>query len=158
MLKWTWLSVIVVILDQLTKNIALNVLEPYQPVAVMPVFNWTLMFNTGAAFSFLHDAGGWQRWFFALVAVIVSIVIIAWMKRLQDNEKGQAIALAMILGGAVGNVIDRLYLGHVIDFIDVYYKNAHWPAFNLADSAISLGVAIIVIDSLRQMRAEKKQD
>ena len=149
MLKWIWLTVVVVILDQLTKYIASTELTLYIPHAVMPMFNWTLMHNTGAAFSFLADAGGWQRWFFAVIAVVVSAVIVYWLKQLAQHEKWQAIALALILGGAVGNVIDRIWLGYVVDFIDVYYQHWHWPAFNLADSAISIGVAMIIIDSLR---------
>ena len=155
MLKWTWLAVVVVILDQLTKYIASTSLEMYQPVAVMPMFNWTLMHNTGAAFSFLADAGGWQRWFFAIIALVISVVIIAWIQRLKQDEKWQAIALALILGGAIGNVIDRIWLGYVVDFIDVYYKQWHWPAFNIADSAIFIGVVMIIIDSIREYRVER---
>lgn len=156
MLKWLWLAVVVVILDQLTKYIASTSLILYKPVAIMPMFNWTLMHNTGAAFSFLHDAGGWQRWFFAIIAVVVSVVIVLWIKRLQQHEKWQAAALALILGGAIGNVIDRIWLGYVVDFIDVYYKTSHWPAFNIADSAISIGVAMIIIESIREYRAERQ--
>ena len=158
MLKWIWLSAVVVILDQLTKYIASTSLVLYKPVAVMPMFNWTLMHNTGAAFSFLHDAGGWQRWFFAIIAIVVSVVIVLWIKRLEQHEKWQAVALALILGGAIGNVIDRVWLGYVVDFIDVYYGSSHWPAFNIADSAISIGVALIIIESIREYRAEQKTD
>jgi len=158
MLKWIWLAIVVVIVDQLTKYIASNSLEMFQPVAVMPMFNWTLMHNTGAAFSFLAEAGGWQRWFFALIALIVSVVIVLWIKRLEAHEKWHAIALALILGGAIGNVIDRIWLGYVVDFIDVYYKTSHWPAFNIADSAISVGVAMIIIESIREYLAEKSNE
>jgi signal peptidase II len=158
MLKWLWLSFVVVILDQLTKFVASTSLILYKPVAVMPMFNWTLMHNTGAAFSFLHDAGGWQRWFFALIAIVVSTVIFLWIKRLQQHEKWQAIALAMIMGGAIGNVIDRLWLGYVVDFIQVYYQQWYWPAFNVADSAISVGVAIIIIDAIREARKSKNSN
>ncbi|MDH5370195.1 MAG: signal peptidase II [Gammaproteobacteria bacterium] len=156
MFKWIWLAVVVVILDQITKYIASTSLEMLQPVAVMPMFNWTLMHNTGAAFSFLADAGGWQRWFFAIVALVVSTVIVLWLKRLEQHEKWQAIALALILGGAIGNVIDRIWLGYVVDFIQVYYQQWYWPAFNIADSAISIGVAMLIIDSIREYRAERK--
>jgi signal peptidase II len=158
MFKWIWLAVVVVILDQLTKYIASTSLEMLQPVAVMPMFNWTLMHNTGAAFSFLADAGGWQRWFFAIIALVVSIVIVLWIKRLEQHEKWQAIALALILGGAIGNVIDRIWLGYVVDFIQVYYQQWYWPAFNIADSAIFVGVAMIIIDSVREYRAERKNN
>ena len=155
MLKWIWLAVVVVILDQLTKYIASTSLELHQSVAVMPMFNWTLMHNPGAAFSFLANEGGWQRWFFAVIAIAVSAVIVLWIKRLQQHEKWQAVALALILGGAIGNVIDRIWLGYVVDFIDVYYGHMHWPAFNIADSAITIGVVLIIIDSIREYRAEK---
>ena len=156
MLKWIWLAIVVVVLDQLTKYIASTSLTMYQPVAVMPMFNWTLMHNTGAAFSFLADAGGWQRWFFAVIAVVVSVVIVLWIKRLEQHEKWQAIALALILGGALGNVIDRIWLGYVVDFIQVYYQQWYYPAFNIADSAIVIGVGMIIIDSVREYRAEKQ--
>lgn len=158
MLKWIWLAVVVVILDQLTKYIASTSLEMYQPIAVMPMFNWTLMHNTGAAFSFLAESGGWQRWFFAAIALVVSAVIVLWIKRLEQHEKWQAIALALILGGAIGNVIDRIYLGYVVDFIQVYYQQWYWPAFNIADSAISVGVAMIIIESIREYLAERKNN
>ena len=155
MLKWIWLTVVVIVLDQLTKYIASISLEMYKPIAVMPMFNWTLMHNTGAAFSFLADAGGWQRWFFALIAVVVSVVIVLWIKRLQQHEKWQAIALSLILCGAIGNVIDRIWLGYVVDFIQVYYQQWYWPAFNIADSAIFIGVVMIIIDTIRESRAER---
>ena len=158
MLKWIWLTVVVVILDQLSKYVASTSLEIHQPIAVMPMFNWTLMHNPGAAFSFLADQGGWQRWFFAVIAVVVSIVIVLWIKRLQQHEKWQAIALALILGGAVGNVIDRIWLGYVVDFIQVYYQQWYWPAFNIADSAISIGVVMIIIESVREYIIERKKN
>ena len=158
MLKWLSLSVVVVLLDQLTKYIATISLVMYKPIAVMPMFNWTLMHNPGAAFSFLHDAGGWQRWFFSIIAVVVSAVITLWIKRLEQHEKWQAIALAFILGGAIGNVIDRIWLGYVIDFIEVYYQHWYFPAFNIADSAITIGVAMIIIDSLREYLRDRKND
>lgn len=158
MLKWIWLATVVVIFDQLTKYIASSSLEMYQPIAVMPMFNWTLMHNTGAAFSFLANEGGWQRWFFAVIAVVVSVVIVLWIKRLEQHEKWQAIALALILGGAIGNVIDRIWLGYVVDFIQVYYQQWYWPAFNVADSAITVGVAMIIIDSIREHLTERKNN
>jgi signal peptidase II len=157
MLKWIWLAVVVVVIDQLTKYIASTSLEIFQPVAVMPMFNWTLMHNPGAAFSFLANEAGWQRWFFALIAVVVSGVIFLWIKRLERHDKWLAIALALILGGAVGNVIDRIWLGYVVDFIQVYYQQWYWPAFNIADSAISIGVVMIIIDSVREYRTDTKQ-
>lgn len=158
MLKWIWLSVVVVIFDQVTKYIASNLLDMSQSVAVIPMFNWTLRHNTGAAFSFLAGAGGWQRWFFAVIAVVVSAVIVLWIKRLEQHEKLQAIALALILGGAIGNVIDRIWLGYVVDFIHVYYQQWDFPAFNIADSAITIGVVLIIIDSIREYYTERQQN
>ncbi|HFE39226.1 MAG TPA: lipoprotein signal peptidase [Gammaproteobacteria bacterium] len=150
MLKWTILSLVIVILDQLSKALASANLIMFDPVPIMPLFNLTLMHNEGAAFSFLHDAGGWQRWFFTGLASVVSIVIIIWIKKLSAQEKGMAISLSLILGGALGNLIDRMRFGYVVDFIDVYYGTAHWPAFNIADSSIFVGAVIMIIFSFRE--------
>jgi len=155
MLKWTIISVVVIILDQITKAIATAKLVMFDPVAVMPMFNFTLMHNEGAAFSFLSDAGGWQRWFFTVLATIVSIAIFIWIKKLTPQEKGMAISLSLILGGAIGNLIDRVRFGYVVDFIDVYYNDWHWPAFNIADSAIFVGAAIMIIFSFREEKKTK---
>ncbi len=148
MLKWIWLSVLVVVLDQLTKQLAAAYLNYAEPVAMMPLFNLTLMHNTGAAFSFLSQAGGWQRWFFAAIALLVSTGIIFWLKRLGHDKLWEALALALVMGGAIGNVVDRIIYGYVIDFLDFYYGAWHWPAFNVADIAIVVGAAILIIDSL----------
>jgi signal peptidase II len=121
----------------------------FDPVAIIPSFNLTLMHNQGAAFSFLSDAGGWQRWFFTALASVVSIAIIIWITRLKPEEKMTALSLALILGGALGNLIDRVRFGYVVDFIDVYYNTSHWPAFNIADSAISVGAVIMIIASFK---------
>jgi signal peptidase II len=142
------LSAVVVALDQLTKQLADRYLSAYDPLPVMPSFNLTLSFNPGAAFSFLADAGGWQRWFFTVLAIGVSAAIVVWLRRITPGEWRLGVGLALILGGAVGNVIDRLIYGHVIDFIDVYYGDWHWPAFNIADSAITVGAAFLIVDSL----------
>lgn len=149
MLKpWMWLSVLVVVLDQATKYLAETLLVLHQPVPVWSWFNLLLTYNTGAAFSFLADAGGWQRWFFLGLGVAVSVGLVVWLMRLRPGEQRLAVALALILGGAVGNLIDRAWLGQVIDFIQLYYDRWYWPAFNLADSAISVGAVLLVIDSL----------
>ncbi len=155
MLKWLWVSVVVIGLDQLTKLWASSALDYAVPVAVIPYFNLTLLHNTGAAFSFLSEAGGWQRWFFALMALAVSTVILLWLKRLPSTKVWLAVALALVLGGALGNVWDRIYLGYVVDFIDLYYQGWHWPAFNIADSAISVGAVMLIIDSLRSENGKK---
>ena len=157
MLKWLGLSLLIIVLDLWTKSIASANLTMFQPVPVFPGFNFTLMHNRGAAFSFLSDASGWQRWFFTIVALVVSVVIVVWMHKLKPHERLTAIALAMILGGALGNVWDRITLGYVVDFIDVYYGDAHWPAFNIADSAISVGVVLYILDTILESRRATKQ-
>lgn len=157
MLKWLWISVVVVILDQYTKYLASEQLVLHQPLPVMPLLNFTLMHNEGAAFSFLSDAGGWQRWFFTVVAIVLGVVIFFWIKKLGKTALWRTIALCLILGGAIGNVWDRIQLGYVVDFIQVYYRSWAWPAFNVADSAISIGVVMIVLEMLREMRQEHKQ-
>jgi len=155
-LKWLWITALVVILDLYTKSIASDMLRMYQPVAMFPGFNFTLMHNKGAAFSFLSDQSGWQRWFFSIIAVVVSGVILVWLKNLSKGQIWMAVALSLILGGAVGNVYDRITLGYVVDFIDVYYGTAHWPAFNIADSAICVGAVMFIIDAIRG--GDKKSD
>jgi len=149
MLKWLGLAVLVTVLDLWSKSIASSYLVLYQQVPVFPGFNWTLAHNPGAAFSFLSKEPGWQRWFFSAIALVVSIGITIWMKRLASTQVMLAAALALILGGAMGNLWDRMTLGYVVDFIDVYYGQSHWPAFNLADSAIFLGAVLLVLDSFR---------
>ena len=146
-MKWLWLSALVVFLDQVTKLLATHSLQLHTPLAVLPGFNLTLMHNTGAAFSMLSQAGGWQRWFFILLTVIVSIAIVIWLQNLQRHRRWMACCLALILGGALGNLCDRVILGYVVDFIDVYYHDLHWPAFNIADSAITIGAIMLIIDS-----------
>ncbi len=148
MLKWLWLSALVIAFDQVTKYMVTDSLQLFQSIPIMPSLNLVLAHNTGAAFSFLSDAGGWQRWFFAVLAIAVSIVIVVWLKRLKKNERRLAVALSLVLGGAVGNVWDRIVHGYVVDFIDVYYGDWHWPAFNVADSAICVGAALLIIDAL----------
>lgn len=155
MLKWTWVAALVIILDQLTKQLATSYLNYAEPLAVMPLFNLTLVHNTGAAFSFLSQAGGWQRWFFAAIALLVSAGILLWLKRLSTDKLWEALALALVLGGALGNVWDRILLGHVVDFLDFYYGSWHWPAFNVADMAITAGAVILVIDTLRSHKQSR---
>jgi len=150
--NWMILAAIVVIADQITKSIATAELILYKSVAVMPMFNFTLMHNEGAAFSFLSDAGGWQRWFFTVISFVVSVLLIFWIKKLKPEEKIQAIAFSLILGGAIGNLIDRVRFGYVVDFIEIYWNSNgqqySWPAFNIADSAITIGVVILVIEAV----------
>jgi len=148
--RWLWLSALVVALDQGTKWMAEAALDPYLPVPLVPSFNLTLMYNEGAAFSFLAGAGGWQRWFFAGLGTLITIALGVWLHRLKATERVTAIGIGLVIGGAVGNLIDRILTGRVVDFIDVYYAGWHWPAFNLADSAISVGVALLLIATLRE--------
>lgn len=147
MLKWLWLSLIVLVLDQWSKVAIDNSMRLYESISIFPYFNLTYVHNTGAAFSFLSEAGGWQRWFFAAMALIISVVLVVWLSRLKKHETLLAVALALVLGGAVGNLIDRLAYGYVIDFLDFYYQTWHFPAFNVADSAISLGVFLMLLES-----------
>lgn len=147
-LSWLWLSLLVIVLDLLSKNIVSSKMVLGQSIEVLPVFSWTLAHNYGAAFSFLHDAGGWQRWFFAGIALVVSVGIVWWLKTLQANARFLALALALVLGGAIGNLYDRILLGYVVDFIHVHYGSWNFPAFNIADSAITVGAIMLVIDSL----------
>jgi len=143
-----WLSVLVVLLDQVSKFWIMARFEEYEVLTVWPVFNLTLVYNTGAAFSFLSDAGGWQRWFFIGVALLVSAVMIVWLGRLRADERLAGYGLALVIGGAVGNLIDRIWLGKVVDFLQWHWHDWYWPSFNLADSAITLGVILLLLDGL----------
>jgi signal peptidase II len=151
-LRWLWLSLGVIGLDQITKQLIEASFAFRESLAVLPFFNLTLVYNQGAAFSFLSDQGGWQRWFFVVLAIVVTIVLISWMRKLSKHERFVAIALSLIIGGAVGNLIDRIIYGHVIDFVDLYYGQYHWPAFNVADSAIVLGVGFMLFDLIFDKR------
>jgi signal peptidase II len=146
-LKWLWVSVVVLLLDQCTKLLADAMLVLHQPVAVVPYLSMYKAYNSGAAFSFLGDASGWQRWFFIALAMIVIGVLVVWLRRLPAHETRTSLALSLILGGAAGNLVDRLVYGYVIDFIDVYYDSWHWPAFNVADAAISVGAFLLLLDA-----------
>lgn len=147
--RWLSLAALVVCLDQLTKALAIANLGLHQPLAVAPSFNLTLTYNAGAAFSLLSGAGGWQRWLFAGLALAVCGFIVGWLRSLGPGQAWTAAALALVMGGAVGNLIDRLVRdGLVVDFVDVYYREWHWPAFNLADSAIFVGAALLIVTAL----------
>ena len=148
--KWyVLLALVVLIADQMTKWWAQMSLPMAQPIKVTDFLNWFLIYNLGAAFSFLSQAGGWQRWFFTVIGIVAAIVII-WLLQKNTHDRPFCLALSLILGGAIGNVIDRLLYGAVVDFIDVHYDGWHWPAFNIADSAISIGATLIVINEIRR--------
>ncbi len=146
-LRWYGLAAVVIALDLFTKHLASTQLQYGQPVEVFSWFNLTLLHNTGAAFSFLSDAGGWQRWLFSGIAIVISLVLVVWLYRLPREQTLLAAALALILGGALGNLWDRVTLGYVVDFISVHYGGWYFPAFNIADSAVSVGAACMLLDS-----------
>lgn len=157
---WLWLLVsgTVVWADMVTKQWASEVLTLYRPHELNSWLNMTLAHNYGAAFSFLSDAGGWQRWLFTALSATVSVVLIIWVLRLPRREWCVGLALGLVIGGALGNLADRVQLGYVIDFIDVHYRNWHWPAFNVADSAITCGVALLLLDAVRQALPGKTKE
>ena len=140
-------------LDQLSKNLAEHALLTQQELVLLPFLSLQLTYNTGAAFSFLHDAGGWQRWFLSALSGAIMLWLVAWIRRLRPTERRLVWPLAMILGGATGNLIDRLHAGAVTDFIVLHYRNWYWPTFNLADAAISVGVIVLILLSLRRTSA-----
>ena len=157
--SWLWLLVsgTVVWADMVTKQWASEVLTLYRPYELSPWLSMTLAHNYGAAFSFLSEAGGWQRWLFTALAAGVSIGLIVWVLRLPRREWLTGLALALVIGGALGNLADRVQLGYVIDFVDVHYGNWHWPAFNVADSAITCGVVLLLLDAVRQTWRQRKK-
>jgi len=149
MARWLWLSLLVVVLDQGTKWLAEALLVPFQPLSLLPQLNLSLMYNEGAAFSFLANAGGWQRWLFAGFALLMTFALLVWLLRLAKGEWITALALSLVIGGALGNLIDRIQTGRVVDFIDFYVGTWHWPAFNVADSAISIGIVLLLVTSIQ---------
>ena len=148
-LRWLWLTVICLVADQLSKYLIISNFDLYQSINVLPFFNLTYVQNPGAAFSFLADQSGWQRWFFTAVASIASVIFIYWLAKTPKEHSMLNIAFALILSGAVGNLIDRALFGYVIDFLDFYINDTHWPAFNIADSMIFIGAALMIIDSFK---------
>lgn len=157
-LPWLWLTFIFLVLDQVTKHWVANTMDLYQSINILPFFNLTYVHNPGAAFSFLADQGGWQRWFFTAIAVVASVVFFVWLKRTPRTQKLLVVALALMLSGALGNLIDRVLFGYVIDFLDFFIGNNHWPAFNIADSVIFVGAALMIIDSFKNPETSKQPD
>ena len=157
-LAWLAVSVLVIALDQITKAIVRHALLPYMPHEVIPhVLNWTLAFNRGAAFSFLADSSGWQTWLFGILAVVVCIGLIVWLARTARRDWRTALPVALIIGGALGNLIDRLIHGQVTDFIQVYWQAWSFPAFNIADSAITVGAVLLIVFGLLGGHASQPQ-
>ncbi|MEW6991038.1 signal peptidase II [Colwelliaceae bacterium 6441] len=154
-LRWLWVTVVFLLLDQVSKQWVAGSMELGQSFNILPFFNITYAQNHGAAFSFLADQGGWQRWFFTSIAAVASIVFLVWLKRTPSNQPILAASLACMLSGALGNLIDRSLFGYVIDFLDFYVSGYHWPTFNVADSIIFIGAALMIIDSFKQEKANK---
>ncbi len=148
------LSLIIVVVDQITKQLAYQHLGGQPAVEILPVFSFVLVFNEGAAFGFLNDAGGWQHWLFITLAIVFSLVLLVWIWREHGRNGFLAIGLALILGGAVGNVIDRINAGYVIDFLLLHYQNWYFPAFNVADISITFGAIALIVDSLLLQKHE----
>jgi signal peptidase II len=155
MRKWLGVALAVIVADHLTKWWVSATLDYQEAIPVLPFFSLVRVHNTGAAFSLLADAGGWQRWFFIAIGVIATVIIVRLLQR-HGHEPGLAFPLALVLGGALGNVIDRVVLGHVVDFLYFHYHGFAWPAFNVADAAISVGAALLIWDSLRSKPATPK--
>ncbi|MFV0450257.1 MAG: signal peptidase II [Vibrio sp.] len=149
--RWLWLALLVFVADIGIKLVVMNGMGYgwESRIEILPFFNLLYVHNYGAAFSFLSDQAGWQRWFFTAIAFVVTGLLAFWMRRLPVSDKWNNIAYALIIGGAVGNVFDRVVHGFVVDYLDFYWGNYHWPAFNLADSAICIGAAMIILDSFR---------
>lgn len=147
-LRWLWLTALVVAIDQASKILLIERLPPYRPVAVLPSLNFLLTFNTGVSFSFLQLPGGWQRWPLSIFAIVIVAVLIGWLARISRDRGLLGAAVAIILGGAIGNLIDRVVNGEVTDFIQVYYGSWSFAIFNLADAAITIGVGLILLDNL----------
>ncbi len=153
-LRFLWLTALLIALDQVTKQWVISVFDLYESIEVMPYLNLTYVRNTGAAFSFLSDQGGWQRWLFTGLALLVSVVLLVWLRRNPVGLWRQNLAFSLILAGAIGNVIDRIMYGYVIDFLDVYVNDWHWPAFNVADMAITIGAVLMLLEAFFEQRQE----
>lgn len=145
---WLLIAAVVVALDLWTKSLATQMLQYGRPVEILPVLDFTLLHNRGAAFSFLSSAGGWQRWVFTIIALAVSIVLVVWTLQLKPHERWLSVTLPLILGGALGNLYDRLTLGYVVDFVHFHWQGRYFPAFNIADAAITAGAIMMIIDAL----------
>jgi signal peptidase II len=152
---WLGVSALVILLDWQSKHMASESLVLYSPREIFSWLNMTLAHNYGAAFSFLNEAGGWQRWFFAVLASAVCLILLVWLLRLPRQDWLTGLSLGLIIGGAIGNLIDRVQLGYVVDFIDVSFWDWHFPAFNVADSAITVGVVLLLLDSFLQARKQE---
>ncbi|HXD08073.1 MAG TPA: signal peptidase II [Burkholderiaceae bacterium] len=153
-LGWLGLSILVIVADQITKALIVRAFQLGEGITMTPFFDIVRVHNTGAAFSFLAGASGWQRWFFVGLGLVVGVFIVVMLRK-HAQQRLFACAMALILGGAMGNVVDRLVHGHVVDFLSFHWANWHFPAFNLADSAITVGAALLILDELRRVRRSR---
>lgn len=156
-LSWLWLAIVFIVIDQVTKQWVANTFNYGESLSIISYFNITYVHNPGAAFSFLADQPGWQRWFFTTISLAASILFVVWMSKTPKSNKLLSVALAFMLSGAVGNLIDRALFGYVIDFIDVIIFTYNYPVFNIADSAIFVGAALMIIESFKAEKAKKKE-
>ena len=156
--KWLWITVFFLVLDQITKQLVVNSFDLYESMNFLPFFDLRYVQNPGAAFSFLADQDGWQRWFFTIIAAVASVVFLVWLAKTPKSNPLLSVALAFMLSGAMGNLIDRALFGYVIDFLDFHVAGKHWPAFNVADSAIFIGAALMILDSFNNGDSEKKPE
>nr|WP_217363687.1 signal peptidase II [Marinobacterium sp. xm-g-59] len=147
-MQWLWLSLAIVVLDLGSKALASSMLSYNLPISILPIFDLRLLHNTGAAFSFLASEAGWQRWLFVAIAVVVSVLIVHWLRQTEPEQKIQAFGYAAILGGALGNLFDRTVHGYVVDFLSFHYAGWYFPAFNIADVGITLGAIALIVDAL----------
>ncbi len=155
-LRWLWLSIICLVIDQVSKQWVAGSFDLYESVNLLPFFSFTYVHNPGAAFSFLADQGGWQRWFFTVIASVACIVFVVWLAKTPRSNVLLSIAFALMLSGAFGNLIDRVLFGYVIDFLDFHWAGYRFPAFNIADSLIFIGAALMILESFQQNKIEKK--
>jgi signal peptidase II len=157
-LVWLWLTLVMLIADQVTKIMISTQMKLYESIELIPVFKITYVHNYGAAFSFLTDAGGWQRWFFSIIAITISGLLIWWLKKLPASNKLLGSAYALVLAGALGNLYDRLAYGYVVDFLHVFYKTWNFPVFNIADSAICVGAGLLLIDAFLEEKVKSAKE
>ncbi|MDB2385810.1 signal peptidase II [Shewanella sp.] len=157
-LRWYWIAALVFMADQLSKLWVLSNFKLGESIQILPIFNFTYVRNYGAAFNFLSDAGGWQRWLFTFIAIGFSLLLSVWLRQQSHKMWRLNLAYTLVIGGALGNLIDRLQHGYVVDFLHLYWNNSHYPAFNIADSAICVGAALIIIDSFITSKNDKKTD
>lgn len=156
-LVWLWLSLLLFVVDYVTKAVVMENMKLYESIELLPFFNFTYMHNYGAAFSFLSEAGGWQRWFLSGIAVAISALLLFWLRKLPANNWVLCGAYSLVLAGAIGNLIDRLVHGYVIDFLHFYYQNWHYPAFNIADMAIVGGAGLLLFDAFKGDSSQEKK-